>query len=164
MRQLTIDWETSTSHTTGSAGEEHLLRHLYQGQTSYCALYAIAILESIDIAHVIKTAKRVTSVIRKRSRYSGRFSQIIATYKALGYTFPFSPGIDKGIRRVKNTRPANYTGKGYARLTKRKTSAEGHQVCFKDGTIYDSANYGHETAQHFIETTKYTWIIIRREK
>ncbi len=169
MHQLALDWTTSTEHSTGTQKEgmpkeEHLLRHLYQGSTSYCALYAIAILEELDIAHVIKTAKQQTSRIRKRSRYNGRFTQISATYRALGHTFPFSAGPDKGLRRIKKALPAIFEGKGYARLTRRKSSSEGHQICYKDGTVYDSANRGHQTAEVFLATTKYTWITVKKIK
>ena len=169
MQQLIIDWETSTYYITGTQKEdklkeEHLLRHLYQGRRPYCALYALAILEQLDIEHVIKTAKQQTSKIRKRSRYSGRFFQISATYNALGYFFPFSAGPDKGIRRIKNKRPEHFSGKGYARLTKRKTSSEGHQICYKDGTVYDSAKRQPQTAEVFLATTKYHWIVLRKTK
>lgn len=167
--QLAINWETSTEHSTRTPTivkpkEEHLLRHMFQGSTSYCALYALAILEELDIDEVIKTAKRQCSIIRKRSRYTGRFNQIRATYAALGYTFPFSGGLDKEVRRIKNRRPEHFTGKGHARLTKRKKSTEGHQICYKDGIIYDSAQFRRQTAEVFLATTKYTWIVIRKTK
>lgn len=169
MHQLALDWTTSTKHGTHTRKldlpkEEHLLRHLYQGGRPYCALYALAILEELDIEHVIKTAKQTTARILKRSRYTGTFFQIRATYKALGYTFPFNVA-GKGARRIKNLKPERFKGKGYARLTKRKKSNAGHQVCYQDGIVYDSGRKKPQTAEQFLKKEdKYTWIVIRKRK
>lgn len=143
--------------------EEPLLQYYDQGNSPYCALCALATLKQINPEHVIKTAKRICS--GTGTRYTGRWWQIIAIYKALGHTHPFKSG-QEPQRRTKNLKPESLKGSGYLRIQKRKTSKEGHQVCYHNGIVYDSARDEPMTAHAWIEDRKkrWRWVIVRREK
>jgi len=140
-----------------------MLQYYDQGNTSHCALYALATLKQIDPEQVIKTAKRICS--GTGTRYTGRFWQLRKTYKALGYIYPFKGGPD-GQRRTNSLKPGHLWGSGYLRVQKRKTSKQGHQVCYRNGIVYDSARDEPMTAYAWIEDRKkrWHWVTVRRLK
>ena len=159
-------------HVKPSEQKEELLRfteqkedkliHYRQGKTKYCALYALAMLEGLDPEHVIKTAKKTVS--GTRTRYTGQFWQIRNTYCNLGYYFPFDRIPDQDIQRIRDVDPGQFSGKGHVRIQKRRTSNKGHQLCYKNGIIYDSSTIGPQPARLYLTNLikrKYCYIILK---
>lgn len=142
--------------------KEDRLVHYRQGNTKYCALYTLAMLENLDPKHVIKIAKK--TVAGTRTRYTGQFWQIRNTYCNLGYYFPFDRLPDPDTQRTRSVDPGQFSGKGHIRIQKRRTSIKGHQACYKNGIVYDSSETGPRPAMLYLTKLikkRYYYIVIK---
>lgn len=150
---------------TSGHKEELLLTHYRQGKTTYCALYALAMLEGLDPKYIIKIAKKTVS--GTRTRYRGLFWQVRNTYCNLGYHFPFGKIPDPDTQRTRDLDIGQFSGKGHIRIQKRRASLKGHQACYKNGIVYDSSELGPQAARLYLTNLikkRYHYIVIKPQQ